>query len=175
MCIFNVCRIERGDGGEGGEALHGELAAGSRRAPRRGFEPAERAPRDGSSRRLDPASPLAPPSPRRPTILSLYLFGISLHDVRVPPGSFFALFPVQAHRSGADGSRGGGGVAIRGRTNPTVFPGVDGSLYAYGGGESSADGSGSGEGRPVLDVMAVSTRPSKMRRVPKYRNFRSVS
>ena len=82
---------------------------------------------------------------------------------------------VQAHRSGADGSRGGGGVAIRGRTNPTVFPGVDGSLYAYGGGESSADGSGSGEGRPVLDVMAVSTRPSKMRRVPKYRNFRSVS
>ena len=84
---------------------------------------------------------------------------------------------VQAHRSGADGSGRGDtdGVAIRGRTNPTVFPGIDGSLYAYGGGESSADGSGSGEGRPVLDVMAVSTRPSKMRRVPKYRNFRSVS
>jgi hypothetical protein len=27
----------------------------------------------------------------------------------------------------------------------------------------------------VLDVMAVSTLPSKMRRVPKYRNFRSLS
>ena len=47
---------------------------------------------------------------------------------------------VQAHRSVSDGPDGGGGVAIRGRTNPTVFPGVDGSLYAYGGG----DGSGSG-------------------------------
>ena len=31
------------------------------------------------------------------------------------------------------------------------------------------------EGRGVLDVMAVSTLPSKMRRVPKYRNFRSLS
>ena len=31
------------------------------------------------------------------------------------------------------------------------------------------------EGRRVLDVMAVSTLPSKMRRVPKYRNFRSLS
>ena len=31
------------------------------------------------------------------------------------------------------------------------------------------------EGCGVLDVMAVSTLPSKMRRVPKYRNFRSLS
>jgi hypothetical protein len=31
------------------------------------------------------------------------------------------------------------------------------------------------EGRGVLDVTAVSTLPSKMRRVPKYRNFRSLS
>ena len=31
------------------------------------------------------------------------------------------------------------------------------------------------EGRGVLDVMAVSTLPSKMRRVPKYRKFRSLS
>jgi len=31
------------------------------------------------------------------------------------------------------------------------------------------------EGRRVLDVMAVSTLPSKMRRVPKYRNYRSLS
>ena len=31
------------------------------------------------------------------------------------------------------------------------------------------------EGRGVLDVMAVSTLPSEMRRVPKYRNFRSLS
>ena len=118
MCIFNVCRIERGDGGEGGEALHGELAAGSRRAPRRGFEPAARAPRDGSSRRLDPASPLAPPSPRRPTILSLYLFGISLHDVRVPPGSFFRSFSC----SGAPFGRGRIPRRRRGRDTRTDEP-----------------------------------------------------
>ena len=31
------------------------------------------------------------------------------------------------------------------------------------------------EGRGVLDVMDVSTLPSEMRRVPKYRNFRSSS
>ena len=31
------------------------------------------------------------------------------------------------------------------------------------------------EGRGVLDVMAVSTLLSEMRRVPKYRNFRSLS
>ena len=31
------------------------------------------------------------------------------------------------------------------------------------------------EGRGVLDVMGVSTLPSEMRRVPKYRNFRSLS
>ena len=31
------------------------------------------------------------------------------------------------------------------------------------------------EGRGVLDVMAVSTLPSEMRRVPKYRNCRSFS
>ena len=31
------------------------------------------------------------------------------------------------------------------------------------------------EGRGVLDTMAVSNLPSEMRRVPKYRNFRSLS
>ena len=93
--------------------------------------------------------------------MSLYLFGISLHDVRVPPGSFFALFPVQAHRSGADGSDTRGdtdGVAIRGRTNPTVFPGIDGSLYAYAVDEASADGSGSGALHGEVSRLPVTAR-----------------
>ena len=71
-------------------------------------------------------------------------FGISLHDVRVPPGSFFALFLFRRTvRARTDPRR------RRGRDTRTDEP--DGvprgrrQLYAYGGGESSADGSGSGE------------------------------
>ena len=56
---------------------------------------------------------------------------------------------VQAHRSGADGSdTRGGGVAIRGRTNPTGFPGVDGSHFAYG--AESPPRTGRGPARDVV-------------------------
>ncbi len=67
---------------------------------------------------------------------------------------------VQAHRSGADGSGRGDtdGVAIRGRTNPTVFPGIDGSLYAYAVDEASADGSGSGALHGEVSRLPVTAR-----------------
>ena len=68
---------------------------------------------------------------------------------------------VQAHRSGADGSDTRGdtdGVAIRGRTNPTVFPGIDGSLYAYAVDEASADGSGSGALHGEVSRLPVTAR-----------------
>ena len=70
---------------------------------------------------------------------------------------------VQAHRSVSDGPDGGGGVAIRGRTNPTVFPGVDGSLYAYGGGDGSGSGGGDVSRLPVTARQLVEASPSVTR------------
>ena len=74
---------------------------------------------------------------------------------------------VQAHRSGVvDASRGGSrGVAIHERTNPTVFPGVDGSLYAY---SFAGDGFGSGGAGevsrlPVTARQLVEASPSVTR------------
>ena len=66
---------------------------------------------------------------------------------------------VRAHGSptGADST---GGVAIR-PTSPVVFPGVDGSLYAYGGESSSSDTTGGEVSRlPVTARQLVEASPS---------------
>lgn len=106
MCIFNVCRIERGDGGEGGEALHGELAAGGGGLNLRRVERACQ----GSARMRSSVPTRAAPSARDLRFLGrsshLALIGGGLdEDRRARAGTRLA---GRGNARGGDGDRGGG-------------------------------------------------------------------